>query len=544
MEGLVNPYNCSRPGNLFVGYETVRRRMLRGLENGKSYAVLGGRRCGKTSLLIKIQEDLESQTRRFLPRMLDMQAVVPRSPADFFSAVYNLVVRDINAPSWNGTHYQDFLMALNRVKPQIEQRYTPDWVNVLLIDELDAGTATLPDSECLQNLRNLLMNSPYSRHFRVVATGVSSLSELINDRSSPLNNLDPDYLSVLSVDQSRSLVNAGFATGRPAAMESQLFECTGRHPYILQGMLEYLWDSGGQITPSTLRAASQRFIRDRAGTFRRWIQDFRPEGCAIFQTLAESSGTTAQLRGRIARNLSIDEGLRTLAYHGVIDETEPDAPRVSSTLFRDWFIESYRSEGNPSGGVLEADKPRASIAEENRRVFVVHGRNERMRVALFGFLRSLDLEPLEWTVLVEATQNPAPHIAEILTTGFRMAHAAIVLLTPDDEARLREELRKPSDPDYESDLLPQPRPNVLFEAGMAMAHFPNRTVLVRIGHCRPFSDIAGIHFVEMDNSIEKRRDLAKRLKLAGCAIIDLGSSTGWQAEGDFSLKEGLNTVRR
>src|SRR6516225_4270257 len=129
MEGLVNPYNCSRPGNLFVGYETVRRRMLRGLENGKSYAVLGGRRCGKTSLLIKIQEDLESQTRRFLPRMLDMQAVVPRSPADFFSAVYNLVVRDINAPSWNGTHYQDFLMALNRVKPQIEQRYTPDWVN-------------------------------------------------------------------------------------------------------------------------------------------------------------------------------------------------------------------------------------------------------------------------------------------------------------------------------------------------------------------------------------------------------------------------------
>ena len=77
-----------------------------------------------------------------------------------------------------------------------------------------------------------------------------------------------------------------------------------------------------------------------------------------------------------------------------------------------------------------------------------------------------------------------------------------------------------------------------------MAHFPNRTVLVRIGHCRPFSDIAGIHFVEMDNSIEKRRDLAKRLKLAGCAIIDLGSSTGWQAEGDFSLKEGLNTVRR
>ncbi|MFL6463258.1 MAG: TIR domain-containing protein [Bryobacteraceae bacterium] len=167
-----------------------------------------------------------------------------------------------------------------------------------------------------------------------------------------------------------------------------------------------------------------------------------------------------------------------------------------------------------------------------------------MRVALFTFLRTLGLEPLEWTALVEATNNPAPHINEILTVGFKIANSAVVLFTPADEARLREEFQQPDDPGYETTLHPQPRPNVLFEAGMAMAKFPKQTVLVQIGPSRPFTDIAGIHIIKMDNSIERRRDLANRLKTAGCQITDLDSTLEWQTAGDFSLKEAGLSARR
>lgn len=157
--------------------------------------------------------------------------------------------------------------------------------------------------------------------------------------------------------------------------------------------------------------------------------------------------------------------------------------------------------------------------------------------SVFTLLGALGLKPLEWTAVIEATENPAPHISEILKAGFRIAQAAIVLFTPDDEARLRAELRKDDDPPYESELYPQPRLNVIFEPGMAMALFPNQTVFVQVGTSRPFSDIAGIHYVKMDNTIGKRKDFARRLKMAGCKIIDLELSTEWQTAGDFSLSK-------
>jgi predicted nucleotide-binding protein len=84
--------------------------------------------------------------------------------------------------------------------------------------------------------------------------------------------------------------------------------------------------------------------------------------------------------------------------------------------------------------------------------------------------------------------------------------------------------------------------NVIFEAGMAMAWFPDQTVFLQVGKSRPFSDIAGIHYVKMDNSIARRKDFAQRLKTAGCKVIDLELSTDWQTAGNFSLSESAASV--
>src|SRR5687767_8740791 len=57
---IKNPYNCTEPGNHFVGYKQLRQDLLDGFRDGHSFAVLGGRRIGKTSLLMQMENDLRT----------------------------------------------------------------------------------------------------------------------------------------------------------------------------------------------------------------------------------------------------------------------------------------------------------------------------------------------------------------------------------------------------------------------------------------------------------------------------------------------------
>jgi len=186
------------------------------------------------------------------------------------------------------------------------------------------------------------------------------------------------------------------------------------------------------------------------------------------------------------------------------------------------------TEDRPPGSQPESREPEMP---EARKVLVVHGRDLEARDFLFTFLRSIGLQPLEWSELVGATGKGSPYVGEVLDSAFSIAKAIVVLMTPDDEARLRKPLRKPGDPTYETRLTPQPRPNVLFEAGMALARFPDRTVLVELGVLRPFSDVRGRHVIRLEDTSEKRQDLAQRLKAAGCAVNLSG--TDWHRAGDF-----------
>lgn len=165
------------------------------------------------------------------------------------------------------------------------------------------------------------------------------------------------------------------------------------------------------------------------------------------------------------------------------------------------------------------------------KVFVVHGRNERARDAMFTFLRAIGLSPTEWTEAVGATNDPAPYIGDILNSAFSKAQAIVVLMTPDDVAYLHKVFRHPSDPDFEIRPTGQARPNVLFEAGLAMGVDDKRTVLVELGELRPFSDIAGRFTVRIDDTTQRRQDLALRLKSAGCTVNLDG--TDWHTSGDF-----------
>ena len=171
------------------------------------------------------------------------------------------------------------------------------------------------------------------------------------------------------------------------------------------------------------------------------------------------------------------------------------------------------------------------LPRDPRRAFVVHGRNSILRESMFAFLRSIGLDPIEWAKARKLTGNPNPYLGEVLEAAFAHAAAVVVVMSPDDVVFLREEFRDENDPAHESVPTGAARPNVLFEAGVAMGWDASRTVLVECGRVRPFSDIGGRHVVRLDNSGAQRQELASRLMDAGCPV-DLDGSD-WHTVGDF-----------
>ena len=129
------------------------------------------------------------------------------------------------------------------------------------------------------------------------------------------------------------------------------------------------------------------------------------------------------------------------------------------------------------------------------------------------------------------TGKASPYIGEVLNAAFNGAQAVVVVLSGDDEARLRDALHGDDEPAHETTLTPQARPNVLFEAGMAMGRDADRTILIEFGKLRPFTDVAGRHTLRMTGSPAERQALVERLRTAGCDVNTTG--TDWLTRNYF-----------
>lgn len=190
-----------------------------------------------------------------------------------------------------------------------------------------------------------------------------------------------------------------------------------------------------------------------------------------------------------------------------------------------------KASSQPSKGKATEQRKVSGI---ERNVFVVYGRDAAAKREIFRFLRAIGLKPIDFSeAAVELTGKGSPYIGEVLTAAFAHAQAVLVVMTPDDEARLRDPFRSSEDEAFESQLTGQPRPNVIFEAGMALGLFPDRTLLVELGKLRPISDLSGRHVIRLNNSNRAKQELARRLENAGCKVDLKGD---WLDEGSFELK--------
>lgn len=155
---------------------------------------------------------------------------------------------------------------------------------------------------------------------------------------------------------------------------------------------------------------------------------------------------------------------------------------------------------------------------DSRKVFIVHGRDVKTKETLEQFLRYIEVSPLDWAEARRLTRSSSPTTLEIVQAGLNHAQAIIVIFTPDDEARLKNEFHHPFDGSDEVAVTGQARQNVILEAGMALGIDAKRTVLVRRGKTREISDIAGMHWLNLTNEWTDRMMLVDALESAGVTL--------------------------
>lgn len=158
-----------------------------------------------------------------------------------------------------------------------------------------------------------------------------------------------------------------------------------------------------------------------------------------------------------------------------------------------------------------------SKTKENT-VFVVHGRDSKLRDSMYEFLGALGLKPQEWGHAIRAARGGNPYVNDAVTRIMERAQAIVVMLSPDDEVNLKSQFVTRNERATEGKLQGQARPNVIFETGIAIGTHHKKTVIVQMGEVKRFTDIGGMHILNLSGSDASRNEFANRLEKSGCKI--------------------------
>jgi predicted nucleotide-binding protein len=122
--------------------------------------------------------------------------------------------------------------------------------------------------------------------------------------------------------------------------------------------------------------------------------------------------------------------LNLLPFQG---HAQAEALRTQLSVAIQKISDYIRSDSKPVASAQDGTRP-----TNPELVFVIHGR--QLLEDFHDFLRALGLKPLEWSDARRRTGKPNPYTWEMVDRALSEAGAIVALLTPDDEARLRQQL--------------------------------------------------------------------------------------------------------
>lgn len=154
----------------------------------------------------------------------------------------------------------------------------------------------------------------------------------------------------------------------------------------------------------------------------------------------------------------------------------------------------------------------------SKSVFLIHGRDLECTDDVRRLLETAGLEVSTFDDVGASLKSGAPFVGEVVQVGVDGCDAVIALFTPDELAALGSSFRR--DQDEPTDRLRwQARPNVIFEAGLALGLNAKGTVLVTVGSdVSLFSDLEGRMVRRLDDGRDSKTKLLEALNQIGAEL--------------------------
>ena len=341
---LISPFQSEGPipEPMFYGRRAEIQRITEHIRH-QSFALIGGRKVGKTSILRRMESLLGSQ---YPVRYLDCQEVPDRS------VFIDLLERDLNVPL--GGSEASIPDSINVYLDRVFGRQ----FGVLLMDEIDQLFWTDADASRHAHLLSAALRAAVqSQRLSLIVTGERSIFRLIRHPASPhWNFCTPVMIGPLDNEPARSLLAEPLATLGLVVADDALdiaVNNTAAHPNLLQFLGERIVDSTSResgyvqthqanVTESTVSTLVRHpDFEDR------FVQTYWSNATYLERylslLLAPENGVTAEKAVGILRDLGksvrvneCDEAFQFLVLYSIASRAS-DGYRFRSPTFEQYF---------------------------------------------------------------------------------------------------------------------------------------------------------------------------------------------------------------
>jgi len=342
---LINPQLC-------YGRYILLGELMSGLPGSmrKSFAITGARRMGKTTLLRRLEIELDSCKQlwekggvKIIPIYIDGMAL----PAEITqSYLWNIIISNVQEALNHviQTHNNlDFSLFKSIALSTLSQTTLIPRI-IVIFDEIERIIPYEWSKAYWDHWRALLSNTPgISEFITAVFCGAREMNAFKVDLTSPLRDiLEWHNLYPLDYEDACSLMQEPINTSFPEIFLQRVYEESGGHPMLIQYFMQYICEHPLNDAEHWLEEAIKKFHRERRWQFSDWWEKYCSTNARDIYTYLSAKNEPASRREltRTFGSTTTDEAVEILLHVGIIKEEDDGFTyRVNGQMFHKWYLE-------------------------------------------------------------------------------------------------------------------------------------------------------------------------------------------------------------